>query len=168
MACTFGPRGRSLSGTATSTGVAPGRGSHCTLLVDLAWRDAIHEPAVSALARQGSYLRRRGRSPCLHGGSGRPHCQATGIVGIGSLLNSNGAAIGISVGLALGGTVITRIVSNNVSATVAAYLITESSDIVASLNRHGDIPLYAATIATAVWLTAFLGAGLWRTLHDEY
>ncbi len=99
---------------------------------------------------------------------GNPLVFALVSVGIGSLLNSNGAAIGISLGLALGGAVVTGLVSNYVSATVAAYLITESADIFASLNRNSDIPLYAATIATLVWLVAFLGAGMWRTLHDEY
>jgi hypothetical protein len=39
---------------------------------------------------------------------------------------------------------------------------------VASLQGNSDISLGAALAAVAVWLAAFVYAGLWRTLHDEY
>jgi hypothetical protein len=89
-------------------------------------------------------------------------------VGVGSLLRSNGAAIGVALGFALGGGILTGVVSAYVSATLAGYLLPAAADIVAQFDHHGDIPLAAAFAAVVVWLVALVGAGLWRTLHDEY
>jgi ABC-type transport system involved in multi-copper enzyme maturation permease subunit len=89
-------------------------------------------------------------------------------VGVGSLLRSNGAAIGVSLGFALGGGILTGVVSAYISETVAGYLLPAAADIVAQLQRHGDIPLAAAFATVAVWLAVVVGAGLWRTLADEY
>jgi hypothetical protein len=55
-----------------------------------------------------------------------------------------------------------------VSKTLSGYLLTAAAPIVASLDRHAEIPLAAAFAALAAWLALFVGAGLWRTLHDEY
>jgi ABC-type transport system involved in multi-copper enzyme maturation permease subunit len=89
-------------------------------------------------------------------------------VAVGSLLRSNGAAIGVSLGFALGGGILTGVISAYVSETLAGYLLPAATDIVAQVDRHGDISLAAAAAALVVWLVAFVGAGLWRTLHDEY
>ncbi len=89
-------------------------------------------------------------------------------VGVGSLLRSNGAAIGISLGFALGGAVIAGVIASQVSQTLANYLLTLAADIVAQINGTNDMSLGVAVAAVLVWLAAFLGAGLWRTLHDEY
>jgi ABC-type transport system involved in multi-copper enzyme maturation permease subunit len=89
-------------------------------------------------------------------------------VGVGSLLRSNGAAIGVSLGFALGGGILTGVVSAYVSKTLAGYLLPEATDIIARVDHHGDISLAGAAAAVVVWLALFIGAGLWRTLHDEY
>jgi len=89
-------------------------------------------------------------------------------VGVGSLLRSNGAAIGVSLAFALGGTVITALFANYVSQSAASYLLPAAVTVVASLQGSSDISLGAAFAAVAVWLAAFVYAGLWRTLHDEY
>jgi hypothetical protein len=89
-------------------------------------------------------------------------------VGVGSLLRSNGAAIGVSLGFALGGVVLTGLVASQISKTAAAYILPAAVGIVAQLDRHDQISLAAAFAATAAWLIAFLGAGLVRTLRDEY
>ena len=89
-------------------------------------------------------------------------------VAVGSLLRSNGAAIGVSLGFAFGGGILTGVIGNFISETLASYLLPAAAPIVASLDRDADISLAAAFAALAVWLIAFLGAGLWRTLNDEY
>jgi ABC-type transport system involved in multi-copper enzyme maturation permease subunit len=89
-------------------------------------------------------------------------------VGVGSLLHSNGAAIGVSLGFSLGAGIVTGLISTQVSETAAAYVLPAATDIVAQLNRHAEISLAAALVAVVVWLAALLGAGLWRVEHDEY
>jgi ABC-type transport system involved in multi-copper enzyme maturation permease subunit len=89
-------------------------------------------------------------------------------VGVGSLLHSNGAAIGVSLAFALGGGVITGLVGNYISESAASYLLPAATPIMASLDRHAEIPLAAAFAAVAAWLALLLGAGLLRTLRDEY
>lgn len=89
-------------------------------------------------------------------------------VGVGSLLRSNGAAIGVSLGFAFGGGLLTGVVDNYISATVAGYLLPAAAPIVASLDHHAEISVPLAFCAVAAWLVAFAGAGLWRTLVDEY
>ena len=89
-------------------------------------------------------------------------------VGVGSLLRSNGAAIGVSLGFALGGGVITGLVNAYVSESLSGYLLTAAAPIVADLDRHAEIPLAAAFAALVAWVTLFVCAGLWRTLNDEY
>jgi ABC-type transport system involved in multi-copper enzyme maturation permease subunit len=93
-----------------------------------------------------------------------------GLVGVavGSLLHSNGAAIGVSLGFSLGGAILTGLIGNYVSETLASYLLPAATDIAAQLDRSADISLVAAFAALLVWLAAFLGAGLIRVLRDEY
>lgn len=87
---------------------------------------------------------------------------------VGSLLNSNGAAIGVSLGFALGGGILTGVVDAYVSKTLASYLLPAATDIAAQLDGNAQISVVAAFAAIAAWLVAFLGAGLWRVLRDEY
>jgi ABC-type transport system involved in multi-copper enzyme maturation permease subunit len=89
-------------------------------------------------------------------------------VGVGSLLHSNGAAIGVSLGFSLGGAILTGLIGNYLSETVADYLLPAATDIAAQLDRQQHIALAAAFAAVVAWLIAFLGAGLWRVLQDEY
>jgi ABC-type transport system involved in multi-copper enzyme maturation permease subunit len=89
-------------------------------------------------------------------------------LGIGSLLRSNGAAIGVALGFALGGSVITALAANYVSETASSYLLPYATPIVASLEGDSNISLGVAFVVVAVWLAAFLAAGLFRTLRDEY
>ncbi|MDX6629749.1 MAG: hypothetical protein QOH00_1995 [Gaiellales bacterium] len=89
-------------------------------------------------------------------------------VGVGSLLHSNGAAIGVSLGFSLGGAILTGLIGNYLSETVADYLLPAATDIAGQLDRNQHISLAAAFAAIAAWLIAFLGAGLWRVLRDEY
>src|SRR4051812_42426313 len=87
---------------------------------------------------------------------------------VGSLLNSNGAAIGVSLGFALGGGILTGVVDAYVSETLASYLLPAATDIAAQLRHDDHISLGVAFVVVAAWVAAFLGAGLWRVLHDEY
>jgi hypothetical protein len=89
-------------------------------------------------------------------------------VGVGSLLRSNGAAIGVSLGFAFGGGILTGVVGNYLSETLASYLLPAAAPIVAALDRNADISLGLAFGAVVVWLVAIVGAGLYRTLLDEY
>jgi ABC-type transport system involved in multi-copper enzyme maturation permease subunit len=89
-------------------------------------------------------------------------------VAVGSLLHSNGAAIGIALGFSLGGAILTGLIGNYISETFASYLLPAATDIVAQVDRNAHVSLAAAFAAVLAWLLAFLGAGLWRVLHDEY
>jgi hypothetical protein len=89
-------------------------------------------------------------------------------VGVGSLLNSNGAAIGVSLGFALGGGILTGVLGAYVSETLASYILPAATDIAAQLRHDDHISLGVAFVVVAAWVAAFLGAGLWRVLHDEY
>jgi ABC-type transport system involved in multi-copper enzyme maturation permease subunit len=89
-------------------------------------------------------------------------------VAVGSLLHSNGAAIGVSLGFSLGGAILTGLIGNYISETFASYLLPAAGDIVAQLDRNQHISLAAAFAAVVAWLAAFFGAGLWRVLRDEY
>jgi ABC-type transport system involved in multi-copper enzyme maturation permease subunit len=89
-------------------------------------------------------------------------------VAVGSLLHSNGAAIGVSLGFSLGGAILTGLIGNYISESFADYLLPAATDIAAQLDRNQHIPLAAAFAAIIAWLVAFLGAGLWRVLRDEY
>ena len=55
-------------------------------------------------------------------------------VAVGSLLHSNGAAIGVSLGFSLGGGILTGLVGSYVSETLASYLLPAATDIVAQLD----------------------------------
>jgi ABC-type transport system involved in multi-copper enzyme maturation permease subunit len=89
-------------------------------------------------------------------------------VGVGSLLRSNGAAIGISLAFALGGTVITVLVEEYLSEGFASYLLPAVMPLLADLEGDADLSLGLAFAVAAAWVLAFLAAGLWRTEHDEY
>jgi ABC-type transport system involved in multi-copper enzyme maturation permease subunit len=158
------------------TGV-PRRRLYATRLAGMAIATVISCAPAIALGVAGAFL-------CRHSGTNDPSLADVpgaiwaylalplvfGLVsvGVGSLLRSNGAAIGVALGFALGGGILTGVVSAYVSETVAGYLLPAAADIVAQFDRHSDIPLAAAFAAVAVWLVALVGAGLWRTLHDEY
>jgi ABC-type transport system involved in multi-copper enzyme maturation permease subunit len=87
---------------------------------------------------------------------------------VGTLLHSNGGAIGVALGLSLGGAIVTGLVSAYVSETLAAYLLPAAADIAAQFNHGEAISVPAAFAALAAWIVAFLGAGLWRMERDEY
>jgi len=89
-------------------------------------------------------------------------------VAVGSLLHSNGAAIGVSLGFSLGGAILTGLIGSYVSETLASYLLPAATDIAAQLDRSANISVAAAFAAIIAWLIAFLGAGLMRVLRDEY
>jgi ABC-type transport system involved in multi-copper enzyme maturation permease subunit len=89
-------------------------------------------------------------------------------VAVGSLLHSNGAAIGVSLGFSLGGAILTGLIGNYLSETFADYLLPAATDIAAQISHTAHIPVAAAFAAVAAWLVAFLGAGLLRVLRDEY
>ena len=80
-------------------------------------------------------------------------------VAVGSLLRSNGAAIGVSLGFAFGGGILTGVIGNFISETLASYLLPAAAPIVASLDRNADISLAAAFAALAVWLVASSAPG---------
>src|SRR4029077_6159724 len=73
-------------------------------------------------------------------------------VAVGSLLHSNGAAIGVSLGFSLGGAILTGLIGHYLSMTLASYLLPAATDIAAQLDRHQDISLAAAFAAVLVWL----------------
>ena len=55
-----------------------------------------------------------------------------------------------------------------VSETLASYILPAATDIAAQLRHHEQIPLAVAFVVVAAWVAAFLAAGLWRVLRDEY
>jgi len=89
-------------------------------------------------------------------------------VAVGSLLRSNGGAIGLALSFYLGGYVLSEFVAHYVNETVAAYLLPDALSVVAFLDSGAVVPVYAAALAVVVWLTAFAVAGAWRVHHDEY
>lgn len=88
-------------------------------------------------------------------------------VAVGSLLRSNGAAIGVGLVLLLGSTILTAIVETQVSETAAELLLSPAALAVASLDG-GRIPLLASAGVLVAWLAAFLALGALRTVRDEY
>ena len=90
-------------------------------------------------------------------------------VGVGSLLHSNGAAIGVSLGFSLGGAILTGLIGNYISETFASLPAAGRRRHRGATRPHASTsPLAAAFAAVVAWLAAFLGAGLWRVLRDEY
>ena len=91
-------------------------------------------------------------------------------VGVGSLLHSNGAAIGVSLGFALGGAIITGVVAHYVSKTLASYLLPVAADIVAQLD--GTTTTSRSRVAVrgrrSCGSSPSSAPASWRTLHDEY
>jgi ABC-type transport system involved in multi-copper enzyme maturation permease subunit len=158
------------------TGV-PRRRLYATRLAGMAIATVISCAPAIALGVAGAFL-------CRHSGANDPSLADVpgavwaylalplvfGLVsvGVGSLLRSNGAAIGVSLAFALGGSVLTALFANYVSESAAGYLLPAAAPVVASLQGDSHISLGAAFAAVAVWLAAFVYAGLWRTLHDEY
>ena len=59
---------------------------------------------------------------------------------VGSLLHSNGAAIGVSLGFSLGGGILTGARRAYVSETLAGYLLPAATDIVAQLDQQRRDP----------------------------
>jgi ABC-type transport system involved in multi-copper enzyme maturation permease subunit len=89
-------------------------------------------------------------------------------VGVGSLLRSNGAAIGVSLAFALGGSLLTVLAAEYVSEAAASYRLPAATPVVAAVAGASDLSLGAGFAVVAAWVVAFLAAGLWRTEHDEY
>lgn len=88
-------------------------------------------------------------------------------VAIGSLLGSNGAAIGVALGLYLGGTLLTQLVATHVDERVAAYLLPAATDAVTSWHA-GAIPLAGSVLVLVAWLAALCIAAHTRLSLDEY
>ncbi len=89
-------------------------------------------------------------------------------VGVGSLLRSNGAAIGVSLGFALGGGLLTG-ARRQLRQRDGRQLPAAGRGADRGLARPPRRHLARARLrAVAVWLIAIVGAGLWRTLLDEY
>jgi len=89
-------------------------------------------------------------------------------VAVGSLLRSNGGAIGLALSLYLGGYLLSQFVAHYVNETVAAYLLPDALAVVAFVDRGAVVPVYAAALAVLAWITVFASAGAWRVHHDEY
>ena len=91
---------------------------------------------------------------------------------VGMLMRSNGPAIAVSVVLFFGGTLITGLVANFISETLANYLLPSVFEQVASLESGGSddfkLALAGAFVVLAVWLVALCGAALVRVQRDEY
>jgi ABC-type transport system involved in multi-copper enzyme maturation permease subunit len=92
---------------------------------------------------------------------------------IGMLMRSNGAAIAVSVVLFAGGVLITGLVAQFISETLANYLLPAAFVQVADLLQKGGeedmaLSLGAAFAVLAVWLVALTAAAIARVQRDEY
>ena len=90
-------------------------------------------------------------------------------VAVGSFLRSNGAAIGVSLGISLGSGIVTGRdrepdQRDGRGLPPARRVATSSPSSTAARTSRWPRP----SPAVVVWLVAFLGAGLWRVLRDEY
>jgi ABC-type transport system involved in multi-copper enzyme maturation permease subunit len=101
---------------------------------------------------------------------------AWGIVSlaIGTLLRSNGAAIGAALSLFFVGSILTDVVREHVSQAAGDYLLPNAAAVVGWFG-HADpgsppftIGLGAAVAALALWLAAFTGLAVLRAERDEY
>jgi ABC-type transport system involved in multi-copper enzyme maturation permease subunit len=94
-------------------------------------------------------------------------------VSIGMLMRSNGSAIAVSVVLFFGGGLITALVAEFISETLANYLLPTVFEQVAALIKPGGdedlaLSLGAAFAVLAVWLIALSAAAIARVQRDEY
>jgi ABC-type transport system involved in multi-copper enzyme maturation permease subunit len=94
-------------------------------------------------------------------------------VSIGMLMRSNGSAIAVSVVLFFGGGLITALVAEFISETLANYLLPTVFEQVAALIKPGGeedlaLSLAAAFAVLAVWLVALSAAAIARVQRDEY
>lgn len=94
-------------------------------------------------------------------------------VSIGMLMRSNGPAIAVSVVLFFGGALITGLVAEFISETLANYLLPTVFEQVAALIKPGGdedlaLSLGAAFAVLAVWLIALSAAAIARVQRDEY
>lgn len=92
---------------------------------------------------------------------------------IGMLMRSNGAAIAVSVVLFFGGVLITGLVAQFISETLANYLLPTAFEQVAQLLGKGGeedlaLSLGAAFAVLAVWLVVLTAAAIARVQRDEY
>lgn len=92
---------------------------------------------------------------------------------VGMLMKSNGPAIAVSVVLFFGGALITGLVSEFISETLAGYLLPSVFEQVASLEKAGGendfrLALGAAFAALLVWIGALTALAVARTNRDEY
>lgn len=93
--------------------------------------------------------------------------------GIGMLMRSNGPAIAASVVLFFGGALITGLVAEFVSETLANYLLPVVFDQVAVWEGKGGTEDYRLALGTAifalvVWLGAIVALAVARVQRDEY
>jgi ABC-type transport system involved in multi-copper enzyme maturation permease subunit len=101
---------------------------------------------------------------------------AWGIVSlaIGTMLRSNGAAIGASLSLFFVGTILTDVVRQHVSEAAGDYLLPNVAAVVGWFGQADagsppfTIGLGAAVVALALWLAAFTGLAVARAERDEY
>jgi ABC-type transport system involved in multi-copper enzyme maturation permease subunit len=94
-------------------------------------------------------------------------------VSIGMLMRSNGSAIAVSVVLFFGGGLITALVAEFISETLANYLLPTVFEQVAALIKPGGeedlaLSLAAAFAVLAVWLVVLSAAAIARVQRDEY
>jgi ABC-type transport system involved in multi-copper enzyme maturation permease subunit len=92
---------------------------------------------------------------------------------IGMLMRSNGSAIAVSVVLFFGGALITALVAEFISETLANYLLPTVFEQVAALIKPGGeedlaLSLGAAFAVLAVWLVVLTAAAVARVQRDEY
>ena len=120
--------------------------------------DAFNDPDSELGRRRRSGRTSRTRSSTASSASAWARC-----------CNSNGAAIGVSLGFALGGAHPDRR-DRQLPQRDARRLPAAGGHRHRSPARRHDqhIPVAAAFAAVVAWLVAFLGAGLWRVLRDEY
>ncbi|WP_022928967.1 ABC transporter permease [Patulibacter americanus] len=92
---------------------------------------------------------------------------------VGMLMRSNGSAIAVSVVLFFGGALITALVAEFISETLANYLLPTVFEQVAALIKPDEeeglaLSLAAAFAVLAVWLVALSAAAIARVQRDEY
>jgi len=88
-------------------------------------------------------------------------------VAVGSLLRSNGAAVGVCLGLLLGATAVSAVVAAELGDGVAGYLLPNAATAVGSLEG-GSVPLAGAGAALVAWLAVFVLPSALRFVRSEY
>jgi ABC-type transport system involved in multi-copper enzyme maturation permease subunit len=93
---------------------------------------------------------------------------------IGTLLRSSGAGIAVALVSFLAGTLLTDVIRETVSGTVADHMLPYTSYVFGTFGQvfEGDtaptIGVAAALITTLIWVAALLGTAALRVQRDEY